>query len=107
MCIHSAPASSIGRAEVRKTHIQYKTLWEWFGRQEGGRAGEVLPPAQKTKKNEVKNSFSIAECGKKHANNNKGPGIRANPAKSEAIRHIYMLWIRLLGNTGQILRSPR
>ena len=36
--------------EVRKTHIQYKTLWEWFGRQEGGRAGEVLPPAQKTKK---------------------------------------------------------
>ena len=37
-------------AEVRKTHIQYKTLWEWFGRQEGGRAGEVLPPAQKNEK---------------------------------------------------------
>ena len=54
-------------AEVRKTHIQYKTLWECFDSQEGGRAGDVLPPAQKTKKNEVKNSFPIAEvcvCGK-------------------------------------------
>ena len=36
--------------EVRKTHMQCKTLWEWFGRQEGGMAGEVLPlTAQKTK----------------------------------------------------------
>ena len=49
--------------EVRKTHIQFKTLWEWFGRQEGGRAGEVLPPAQKTKKNEVKSPFPIPERG--------------------------------------------
>ena len=45
-------------SEVRKTHIQYKTLWEWFGRQEGGMAGEVLPPAQKTKKMKSRDHFS-------------------------------------------------
>ena len=33
----------------------------------------------------------VPECCVKHANDNKGQGIKANPAQSEAIRHIYML----------------
>ena len=31
------------------------------------------------------------QCCVKHANDNKGQGVKANHAQSEAIRHIYML----------------
>ena len=44
--------TQIVRAYLRcaQPHIQYKTLSVFLVGQEGGRAGEFLPPAQKTKK---------------------------------------------------------
>ena len=55
--VYEKTISIVDIAEVRKTHIQYKTLLEWFGRQEGGMAGKVSPTAQKTKKMKSRTHF--------------------------------------------------
>ena len=63
------------------------------GRREEGLAS--LTPCTKNEKDEVKRPFLIPERSVKHANYNKGQGLRADSGKSEVRYDYYDVYNRL------------